>query len=786
MSVTSLPIMSQVKDMRKTRSQLMDELADLRRQLVELSQEANRHKEDEILRAIVAGTASSTGDEFFRSLVSHLADVLRVRYTFVSEFVDKNRRVRTLAFWAGEGFIDNFEYDLAHTPCEEVLSGTARHYPEGIQALFPKDTQLVRLAAESYLAIPLTDKSGNVLGHLAAIHDKSVPAEPLNMSVFKIFGARAASELERKRAEEALEHELKVAQALLEEAQERVEGPLLGESPAIRGLREAITRYAGTDGPLLITGPRGVGHETVARAIHHESDRANRAFIHLPCAVLETSGQPSLFESEPSNSQPIALSKCGRYGLADGGILYLDGVNELSPATQEQLAEVLRELKGQREAGQKPSPDVRVIASTSRDLAAESQEFHFNPALHQILSHGQLRVPALAERRKDIPILVEYFVKQHARRLGKAAYGLTDESMKRLKVYRWPGNIRELENVIERAIVSTDTPLLEIDETFLEGRVVLDRYQLTEKLGSGGMGEVWLAKHQLLARPAAVKVIRPQALGNVEQRGSVVKRFQREAQTTATLSSPNTVQLYDFGVSQTGSFYFVMELLNGINLESMVERFGPLPPERVVMLLRQSCRSLSEAHATGLVHRDVKPANLFVCRMGREYDFLKVLDFGVVKHAISDQDSLLTGQGGIAGTPAYMAPEFILGGKEVDGRADLYTLGCVAYWMLTGMLVFESDNALRMMMQHVNKRPMPPSRVAEFSIPKSLDEIVLACLEKSPDNRPRSADELWKILGQVEAGKPWTQGRAEGWWQLHMPELANSSAGTSTDESTAE
>ena len=202
--------------------------------------------------------------------------------------------------------------------------------------------------------------------------------------------------------------------------------------------------------------------------------------------------------------------------------MYLDGVNELSPALQKQLAEVLRELQRHRDARQKPSPDVRVIASTSRDLAAESQEFHFNPALHQILSHGQLTVPALAERREDIPVLVEYFLQQHARRLGKTVDGLTDESMQRLEGYRWPGNIRELENVIERAIVGAEAPLLEIDESFLEGGMILDHYRLVEKLGAGGMGEVWLAKHQLLARPAAVKVIRPEALGNVEQRGSLI------------------------------------------------------------------------------------------------------------------------------------------------------------------------------------------------------------------------------------------------------------------------
>ncbi len=454
--------------------------------------------------------------------------------------------------------------------------------------------------------------------------------------------------------------------------------------------------------------------------------------------------------------------------------MYLDGVSELPSATQKQLTEVLRELQCQREAGQKPSVDVRVIASTSRDLAAESQGLGFNPALHQILSHGQLTVPALAERREDIRILVGYFVKQHARRLGKTVDGFTDESMKRLEVYRWPGNIRELDNVIERVIVGTEAPLLEIDESFLQGGVILDRYRLVEKLGAGGMGEVWLAKHQLLARPAAVKVIRPEALGDAQRRNSIVKRFQCEAQTTANLSSPNTVRLYDFGINEVGSFYFVMELLDGIDLQSMVERFGPLAPERAVMLLKQSCRSLSEAHAAGLVHRDIKPANLFVCRMGREYDFLKVLDFGIVKPAIGGKESMITGSGEIAGTPAYMAPELILGEKVIDGRADLYALGCVAYWMLTGVLVFESDNPMKMMMHHANTLPEPPSFLAETRIPKGLDDIVVNCLEKSPANRPHSADELWQLLDEVALDELWTHEGAEAWWHLHMPAPGNS------------
>ena len=764
--------MSRVKATHKTRTQLIDELDDLRRQLAE-SQEAERRqgREDESLRAIVAGTASATGDDFFRSLVSNLAGVLRVRYAFVSEFVEKPKRVRTLAFWTGEGFLDNFEYDLADTPCEKVLNGEACHYPVGVQALFPMDKDLMTLNAESYLAIPLIDQPGNVLGHLAVIHDGPMHVE--DMSMFKIFGSRAGSELERKQAEKSLEHELKVAQALLEEAQQRVEAPLLGESPTVRGLRAAISRFADTDRTLLLTGSCGVGHEAAARAIHHQSKRSKRAFIHVRCAVLEMSDGPSLFESGLQLATSDNSPKIGRFNLADGGTLYLDDVDALSVDMQEQLSQVLQKLDSDRDGGQKPRPDVRVIASTSRELGAQNQDLRFNPMLHQLLSHGQLTIPGLAERREDIPVLVKHFATQQARRLGKSVH-LTDESMKRLEAYRWPGNIRELENVIERAIAAADTPRVEIDESFLEGGITLDRYRLLKKLGAGGMGEVWLAKHQMLARPAALKVIRSEVLDNANMRDSAIRRFRREAQITATLTSPNTVRLYDFGVSDTGSFYFAMELLNGLDLESMVKRFGPMLPERVVMLLRQSCRSLGEAHRTGLVHRDIKPANLFACRMGREYDFLKVLDFGVVKRELGGRGTKLTATGGVAGTPAYMAPELILGEAGVDCRADLYALGCVAYWMLTGTLVFESDNALRLMMRHVDEMPSPPSRVSEFKVPKILDEIVLACLEKSPADRPGSADEVWEALGQVDLSNPWTEERAESWWQSHMPDLTNS------------
>ena len=241
-----------------------------------------------------------------------------------------------------------------------------------------------------------------------------------------------------------------------------------------------------------------------------------------------------------------------------------------------------------------------------------------------------MRVPSLAERAEDVPELARFFLQQHARRAGAVVERLSDESLRRLRAYRWPGNLRELESVVERAVVSAREPVLEVDKALLDEGLPLGHYRLLEKLGEGGMGEVWRARHQLLARPCAVKLIRPDRLGG-RDREAAVERFRLEARSIARLTSPNTVRLYDFGVSESGSLYFVMELLRGLDLFALVKDFGPLPPERVVSVLRQACRSLGEAHEAGLLHRDVKPANLFLARLGLDCDVVKVLDFGLVK-----------------------------------------------------------------------------------------------------------------------------------------------------------
>jgi eukaryotic-like serine/threonine-protein kinase len=301
----------------------------------------------------------------------------------------------------------------------------------------------------------------------------------------------------------------------------------------------------------------------------------------------------------------------------------------------------------------------------------------------------------------------------------------------------------------------------------------LGSYRLEEPLGKGGMGEVFRATHQMLARPAAVKLIRAEILGSSSPSMArvITERFRREAEAAASLRSPHTISLYDFGVSQDGTFFLVMELLDGLDLETLVERFGPVPPERAVHLLRQACASLAEAHSRGLVHRDIKPSNIFTCRMGLDVDFVKVLDFGLVK-AIGDGDreaTLLTAPDATTGTPAYIAPEVIRGDREPDHRVDIYTLGCVGYWLLTGRLVFQAANAIQMMFQHANSPPVPPSQRSELEIPPELDRVILACLAKDPYERPSNATELSGLLAGAVARESWNEERAHRWWDRHHP-----------------
>jgi serine/threonine-protein kinase len=303
----------------------------------------------------------------------------------------------------------------------------------------------------------------------------------------------------------------------------------------------------------------------------------------------------------------------------------------------------------------------------------------------------------------------------------------------------------------------------------------LGSYRLEEPLGKGGMGEVFRATHQMLARPAAVKLIRSEILGSSSREAArvIVQRFRREAEAAASLRSPHTIGLYDFGVANDGTFFLVTELLDGLDLETLVDRFGPVPPERMVHLVRQACESLEEAHVRGLVHRDIKPSNIFTCRMALSVDFVKVLDFGLVK-AIGDDGrdvTMLTAPDATTGTPAYIAPEVVRGDRVADHRVDIYTLGCVAYWLLTGRMVFEAPNAIQLMYQHANAAPVPPSQRSEFEISPELDRVILSCLAKLPEERPQSAAELSRRLSSAVPAPGWTEEQAHRWWDRHHPEM---------------
>ena len=303
-------------------------------------------------------------------------------------------------------------------------------------------------------------------------------------------------------------------------------------------------------------------------------------------------------------------------------------------------------------------------------------------------------------------------------------------------------------------------------------------YQLVEKLDHGGMGEIWRARHRMLARPVAVKLIRPELIGvkSPVEAAALVGRFQREAEATAALHSSHTVSLHDFGVTPEGAFYYVMELLEGLDLETLVRRFGPVPPERAIHLLVQACDSLAEAHAVGLLHRDVKPANIIACHWGLKWDFVKVLDFGLVKAMWTmGEDDQLTSEGAITGTPAYMAPEAALGGRDLDARVDLYGLGCVAYWLLTGERVFLGRTAVEVLMHHVKTPPVPPSERSGRPIPPDLEALVLACLAKEPDDRPPSAEWLADGLAKCQTAEAWTPGRAHRWWEANVTGASSAS-----------
>jgi eukaryotic-like serine/threonine-protein kinase len=288
----------------------------------------------------------------------------------------------------------------------------------------------------------------------------------------------------------------------------------------------------------------------------------------------------------------------------------------------------------------------------------------------------------------------------------------------------------------------------------------LGQYRLKEQLGSGGMGEVFLAEHQLLKRPCAIKIIHPEKAGDAR----VLARFEREVRATAKLSHWNTVEIFDYGRSNDGTFYYVMEYLPGLTLAQIVARHGPMPADRVVHLITQTCDALAEAHANGLIHRDIKPANIFAAYRGGVHDVAKLLDFGLVKPLTNGRSVSLTQEGAITGSPLFMSPEQVTGEIGPDPRSDIYSLGTVIYFTLTGQPPFRGEKPLQVMIAHAHDDVLPPTQIRP-EIPEDLELVVLRCLAKRPEDRYQTAAQLRDALADCDVAGRWTAASADHWWR---------------------
>src|SRR5262249_42373111 len=425
----------------------------------------HRREVEETLRAVVEGTASMTGSDFFYSLVHHLASALHARYAFVAECVEgRSHHVRTRAFWKGEGFADNFEYDVSGTPCMSVLEGKTAHYGKDVQQLFPDDRELVELGVESYLGVPVLDPSGPLVGHLVILDDRPMTDPSRALAIMRVFAARAGAELARLRADERLRAALTEVERLRSQLeaentylQDEIQtehnfAEIVGSSPVLIEVLRKTEQVAHTDSTVLVFGETGTGKELIARAIHDRSPRRERPLVKVNSSALSAGLVEREFFGHVKAAFTGAIDKrIGRFALADHGTLFLDEVGELPLETQVKLLRVLQEHEFEPVgSNQTVRVDVRVIAATNRDLEEAVRAGRFRAALFYRLNVFPLRIPPLRERASDIPLLAKFFLSRFARRFGRQVDTISAETMDRLMSYSWPGNIRELQNVIER------------------------------------------------------------------------------------------------------------------------------------------------------------------------------------------------------------------------------------------------------------------------------------------------------------------------------------------------
>lgn len=294
----------------------------------------------------------------------------------------------------------------------------------------------------------------------------------------------------------------------------------------------------------------------------------------------------------------------------------------------------------------------------------------------------------------------------------------------------------------------------------------IGQYRLKEVIGFGGMGTVYLAEHVLLRRPCAIKLICPEHAGDPR----TLARFEREVRATATLTHPNTIEIFDYGRAEDGTFYYVMEYLPGMNLQDLVDEYGPMPAARAVYLLRQVCQALREAHSIGLIHRDIKPSNVLACERGKMYDVAKLIDFGLVKSLDLSGDPKMTRDGSFTGSPTFMSPEQAAGRPQIDARSDIYNVGAVAYFLITGQRLFDRESILQLMHAHAYE-PVVFAPEFDKAVPSDLRAVVLRCLDKDPDRRYQDAASLDKALAVCACARQWSAERAEEWWAQHCDKI---------------
>ena len=502
----------------------------------EMKQEAaNRRRAEETLRQIVEGTAAVTGKDFFRSMVHHLASVLEARYVFVTECVDRRKtRARTLAFWTGEEFAENIEYDVDVTPCKKVYEGQICFYARELHKIFSEDKPLAEMGAESFIGIPMYDSSAEVIGHLVVIDDKAMDAGPRGLSILKIFAARAGVELERQKAYEelrlALEENEQLRKRLHAEnvyLQEEIrrehnfEEIVGGSAPLLEALRK-VEQVAPTDATVLVFGETGTGKELIARAIHNLSARKDRPLVKVNCGAISA----GLVESELFGHVKGAFTgaierRVGRFELADGGTLFLDEVGDLPLETQVKLLRVLQEGEFEPVGSSRTvRTDVRIIAATNRNLEDSIREGRFRSDLFYRLNVLQIHVPALRERRGDIPQLVMFFLSRFAKKFGKRVESVSQESMELLSNYSWPGNIRELQNIIERAVVLSESAVLRLGRDLLPAKAQL---AAPESLEASAALAAMAGSASPQSLPTLEEMERRHILAALQQSGGVVE-----------------------------------------------------------------------------------------------------------------------------------------------------------------------------------------------------------------------------------------------------------------------